>query len=173
MTDPPHTAETPPGPITVPDPFSLTLEGVHVLAGTGSGGDGGAPDAAGQLVVPGMSLVLDQIGVTVLKPDGTVGAVLPWPGLVRVATVERAPAPGGGQALVLEVATAARTHRFLVPTDNPGELEAVIAEVVAARTGPTKRQGRGRRIAALVALGVLVIAGVTLALLVTVGGMKL
>jgi hypothetical protein len=177
MTDPPPSPppsfETPLPPAAAPepgarsDPFSLTLTGVHVLASNGDG----------QLAVPGMWLVLDQIGVTVLKPDGKVGAVLPWAELVRVTAVERARAPVGGQALVIEAATESRTHRFLVPTDDPGELAAVVAEVVAARTGPTTRQGRDRRrrrrIAAFVVLGTLVIAGVTLALLVTVGGVRL
>jgi hypothetical protein len=177
MTDPSTSPKTPTGPAVPEDPFSLTLRDVHVLASaeaTPAEGDGGARhDTGAQLAVPGMSLVLDQIGITVLKPDGSVGAVLAWGAMSRVATVDRAPAPGGGEALVLEAVTESRTHRFLVHTDDPAELEAVIAEVVAARTGPTRKRRRGRRVAVLVALAILVAAGVALALLVTVGGVKL
>jgi hypothetical protein len=179
MTKPNPTPHSGPGPTSPGDPFALTLPGVHVLAGTAAAAPlaalapAAAPGGADgqQLAIPGLSLVLDQLGITVLKPDGEVGAVLPWPSVTRVQTVGRVAAPDGRQALVVEAATGARTHRFLVPTPDPDRLEVVIDEVVAARTGPAGRPGRRRGVAVAV-VGILVIVLVVV-LLVTVGGVKL
>ncbi|HXX89484.1 MAG TPA: hypothetical protein VEI83_04575 [Acidimicrobiales bacterium] len=181
MTDP-TTPPDAPARAAADDPLSLTLTGVHVLAGEGTpvpdgqgpspvGAGAGTVEAEGQVVVPGISLVLNQIGITVLKPDGGVGAVLPWSSLSSVSTVARWSTPTGAPALLVEAVTDKRTHRFLVPAEDPDELQAMIAEVVAARS--SRRPKRGRRTAALVALAVVVAAGITLALLLTVGGLKL
>jgi len=164
-----------PGSLAAPvAPVAETPDGPHVSESPGFPDDPAAPDR--QVAVPGMALVLDQLGITVLKPDGSVGAVLPWAEVSRVSTVGPTTDPDGAPALVVEAVTSSRTHRFLVPSHYEAELRAAVAG--AAGTGaeadgpPERRQGRGRRIA-LAVLGILVLAGIALALAVTVGGVKL
>jgi hypothetical protein len=122
-----------------------------------------------------MALVLDQLGITVLKPDGSVGAVLPWAEVSRVSTVGPATDPDGAPALVVEAVTSSRIHRFLVPSAYEAELRAAVAGVgktgTESDTAPTRT--RRRRRIALAVLGIVVLAGIALALAVTVGGVKL
>ncbi len=155
-------------------PVAETSEGPHVSESPGSPGE--AADQDRQVAVAGMALVLDQLGITVLKPDGSVGAVLPWAEVSRVSTVGPAMNPDGAPALVVEAVTSSRTHRFLVPSRYEDELRAAVAGVAGMGTesdGTQKRpRGRGRRIA-LAVLGIVVLAGIALALAVTVGGVRL
>jgi hypothetical protein len=177
MTDTSHTPTPERG--TVHDPFSLTLDHVHLVsswltprsAGVAGGvtGDVAAPK---DVAIGGLSLVFDQVGITLLKPGGAVGAVLAWPSLLTVTVTDTARTPDGDPAVMIEATTAERTHRFLVSTAKPGELRAVIEEVVAARTR-TRRRGPSRRVLAFVALGAVAAVAVALLLLVTVGGVKL
>ena len=160
------------------DPFSLTLQDVHLVSSwltpTSPGASGGARGAVGpakDVAIGGMALVFDQLGVTLLKPGGGVGAVLPWSDLTSVKAAGAARTPEGGRALMIEAATAERSHRFLVATDDPDGLRGVIDQIVAARTR-TKRRGPSRRMLALVALSLVVVAGVVVVLLVTVGGVN-
>ena len=123
-----------------------------------------------------MSLVLDQIGVTVLKPGGGVGAVLPWAGAVAASTVDRR-APHARTAR-RRWSLEATTHDPHTPIPGarrrPGRARAPSSTRWLRRApahGPDGAAAGGPP--ALVALGVLVVAGVALALLVTVGGVKL
>jgi len=176
MTDPSHTPtqDSAARPGTSGGPFALTLGDVHLVSSwltprsSGTAARGAPKDVA----IGGLSLVFDELGITLLKPSGAVGALLPWSSLLGVTVAGTVHTPGGASALMIEATTAERTHRFLVATAEPDELRAVVEEVVAART---KRRGRGRswRTAALIVLTVVVAAGVALALLVTVGGVKL
>jgi hypothetical protein len=119
-----------------------------------------------------MALVIDQVGITLLKPDGRVGAVLPWSDLTSVTATGAARTPDGDRALMIEAVAGERSHRFLVATHDPDGLRAVIEEVVGART-QTRSRGRSKRMLLLVAVAVVVAAGIALALLTTVGGVKL
>jgi hypothetical protein len=161
------------------DPFALTLHDVHLVSswlaprapGTPAG-VAGAVAPAKDVAIGGMALVFDQIGITLLKPGGGVGAVLPWSELTSVTATAPARTPEGERAVLIEATAGERSHRFLVATDDPDGLRAVIGEVVGARTG-TKRRGLSKRVLVLVALAVVAAAGIALALLVTVGGVKL
>jgi hypothetical protein len=164
------------------DLLGLTMTDVHLLAGAdalsmtgprdGSVGLAAAQNGARRVAVPGLSLVLDRIGITVLKPDKSVGAVLPWSELTDVSTGEHTIAPGGAPAFLVEVAAGARTHRFLVPSSYDGRLQAALVAVAPRAAGPDPApppaRPRGRRyVAALVVA--LVVVGFALALAVTVG----
>ncbi|HUO49347.1 MAG TPA: hypothetical protein VMU09_10965 [Acidimicrobiales bacterium] len=179
MTDASHTPAQGPPPAsgTAGDPFALTLGQVHLVSSwltprtTGPAFGTGVPAPPKDVAIGGLSLVFDQVGITLLKPSGRVGAVLPWASLQAVTVTDTARTPDGDPAVMIEVTTAERTHRFLVAAPDPPGLRAVVEEVVAARTRVRRRLSR--RVLAFVALGVLVVAGLALLLLTTVGGVKL
>jgi hypothetical protein len=111
---------------TVGDPyksFELTLSDVYLIT----------RDASGEVALPHLGVVIDQLGMTVTKADGAVAAVFRWDDLQGLRTAELVETPNGGGALVVEVDSYIRTHRFVVPTDDPGGLEVVIAELAASR----------------------------------------
>lgn len=112
--------QAPTGPF---DSFELTLSDVYLL--TKQGGR--------EVVVPGLKVVVDQLGLTVLKPDGDVGAVLAWGKLRTIGTGERMQTPSGTPAVIVEAISESRSHRFAVPTDDPDGLEAVVAELASSR----------------------------------------
>jgi hypothetical protein len=128
-------------------------------------------DAGGPLAVPGLGLVVDQIGVTVLKPGGTVGAVIAWTEIVSVDASERSTTPGGTPALVLKVADTLKTHRFVLPSSDPEGLQHAISEL-AARSGVSgaRRDGQRRLRPILVGAVVVVVAAVVAVLLLASSG---
>jgi hypothetical protein len=183
------TEHPPTSPLNLEPPLAgsqagLTMSDVHLLAGAGSfstaeiGGDGGSdqPGAgAGQVAVPGLSLVVDPLGITVLKPDRSVGAVLPWAELSDVSTAGNTIGPDGVPALRVEVVAGARRHRFLVPSVYDGQLQSALAAVAPHGSAPEPARNlshRGGRRLVLAVLGIVVLAGVALALAITVGGLK-
>jgi hypothetical protein len=134
------------------EPFALTLHDVHLVSSwltpKPSGARGGAAGAvvpAKDVAIGGMALVIDQLGITLLKPGGGVGAVLPWSDLTSVTARGPARTPDGEPALMIEAATAERSHRFLVATGDPDGLRAVVDEVVGARTRTRRGRRGGRR----------------------------
>jgi hypothetical protein len=116
---------SPPSP---PDSFELTLTDVSLLTA----------GSHGEVAVPGLKVVVDHLGLTVIKPDGAVGAVLSWGKLLTLRTAERIQMPSGMSAVVVEAVSDRRTHRFTVPTDDPEGLEAVVAQVASSRTTSVK-----------------------------------
>lgn len=106
------------------DAFELTLADVYLLT----------VQSEGEVVVPGLKVVVDQLGLTVIKPDGGVGAVLAWGKLKTLGTGNRMQMPSGTPAVIVEAVSASRTHRFAVPTDDPDGLEAVVAQLAASRS---------------------------------------
>ena len=139
---------------------SLELAGVYLLTA----------ESDGQAAVPGLAVALDSTGLTVRKPDGEVSAVLGWAQLSSVTAAGRMRTPVGRPGLILEARTITKTHRFVVPSDDPDELEREIARLAAAAPKPRKRPGFSRGLAAVVA--VIVVAGITLAALVASGAVK-
>lgn len=105
------------------DSFELTLSNVYLVTS----------DREGELTVPGLGVVVDQLGLTVTKPDGSVGAILKWGDLRTVQTGSRMTMPSGTPAVVVEAVSERRTHRFVVPTTDPEGLEGIIVELAAAR----------------------------------------
>jgi hypothetical protein len=116
----------PPGPF---DSFELTLSDVYLLTAYGQG----------EVAVPGLKVVVDPIGLTVIKPDGAVTAVLAWENLQSLRTGERMQLPSGTPTVVVEAASNGRTHRFGVPTDDPDGLETVIGDLATARQPSVER----------------------------------
>jgi hypothetical protein len=116
----PRTRPVPKGPYRS---FELTLSDVLLLTSQ----DGEA------VVVPGLGVLVDHLGMTVTKLDGTVVAVLKWGTLQSVRAGGRlgtgASDPAFREAVVVEAVSATRTHRFVVPTNDPDGLEAVVSEL--------------------------------------------
>jgi len=131
-------------------------------------------DANGQLAVPSLTVVVDAIGLTVVKPDGVAGAVLAWDDIVDLQVAGRMRTPTGAPGLVLEAVTASRTHRFMVPDDHPDELERRIGAMAAGPGGKRSRRratsGRSRTLT--LALPILVAAVIALVVLVATGTVK-
>jgi hypothetical protein len=119
------------------DSFELTLPDVYLLTAEGQG----------EVTVSGLKVVLDQLGLTVIKPDGALGAVLTWENLDNLRTAERMQLPSGSCAVVVEAVSDDRTHRFAVPTDDPDGLEDFVARLASSRGAggaPVAPSGRHR-----------------------------
>jgi len=139
---------------------SLDLPGVYLLTA----------QSDGQSAVPGLGIVLDRRGLTVRKPDGEVSAILEWAQLSSVGTRSRMKTPVGRMGVVLEASSPSKSHRFVIPTDDPDGLEQEIAQLVEAYR--SRRAGPRRSRALLGVVAVILAAGITLAILVAVGTVK-
>ncbi len=89
-------------------------------------------ESGGSVAVPGLTLVMDASGLTVRKPDGAVGAALGWDEVSGLVADKRMRTPAGHPGVVLEAVTAVKTHRFVVPSDNPAGLEYEVAQLAGA-----------------------------------------
>jgi len=134
MTDQMHPQEpAPPGPSGAP----FVVSDVYLLTA----------DSNGQVAVPGLSLVIDATGLTVHRPDGVVAAVVAWSDMTELVASRRMRTPAGNPGIVVETTTASRSHRFVVPTDDPDSLERDFTRF-AAEAGVGKggrRAGRAHR----------------------------
>ena len=139
---------------------SLDFAGVYLLTA----------ESDGQAAVPGLGVALDATGLTVRKPSGEISAVLAWAQLSSVSASGRMRTPVGRPGVVLEAGTAAKIHRFVVPSDDPDALEQDILRLAAAASIPKAGRLFSRVLAGL--LVAIVVAGVTLAALVASGTVK-
>jgi hypothetical protein len=162
---PPNTVEpqnmAPPalreGPLVLSDVYLLTAE------------------SQGSTAVPGLTVQLDESGLTVRKPDGTTGAFLAWADVSGLVADRRIRTPAGSQGVVLEAFTATRTHRFVVPSDNPEGLRHEISHLAGTMVAPSTKSDPGdkRRPGMLLrVLAVVVFAGIVFAVLVATGIVK-
>jgi hypothetical protein len=99
----------------------------------------------GRQAVAGLSLQIDDAGMTVRKPDGSVGARMAWSAISRLDASGRMRTPGGSPGVVVQAASADRTHRFLVPARDPAELERQIEDRAASTLVPKLRDTARRR----------------------------
>lgn len=142
------------GPLVLSDVYLLTAE------------------SGGSVAVPGLTVHVDTAALTVRKPDGTVGAVVAWTDVSGLAANKRMRTPAGSPGVIVEAMTASRTHRFVVPSDNPDGLEyelTRLAEAGRSGGGAPLSRGKGRSglltgillvaIVAVIALGVLLATG--------------
>jgi hypothetical protein len=130
----PRTKSSSAGPF---DSFELTLSDVYLLT----------TQNQSEVAVPGLKVLVDPVGLTLVKPDGTVGVVLEWGKLQSLGTGERMQLPSGTPAVIVEAVSNSRTHRFAVPTDDPDGLEAVVGELAKSKgavggTGATSGKRR-------------------------------
>jgi hypothetical protein len=153
----PETYEAPPPPSSS---GPLVLSDVYLLTA----------DSGGSTAVPGLTVVFDESGLTIRKPDGAIGAVVAWGEVSDLQASKRMRTPAGSRGVIIEAATPSRTHRFVVPSDNPDGLEYEVTQrasaVVAGRRTPESglRPRSPVLVAALVVVAVAVIAlGVLLA----------
>ena len=104
-------------------------------------------ESGGRVAVPGLSVVMDEAAVTVRKPDGDVGAVVNWADVSRLGVGGRMAAPLGDpiDGVIVEAVTAERTHRFVVPTEDPEGLEREIAKLASAVVPRRRRRWPWRR----------------------------
>ena len=102
-------------------------------------------ESEGQLAIGQLTLVIDDLGLSVIAPDGETAAALAWSEFTVLQAVRRLQAPGGEGAVLLEASSAVRTHRFAVPTADPAALESTIAALTGAASNGTSRRLRRRR----------------------------
>jgi hypothetical protein len=102
-------------------------------------------ESEGQLAVGGLALVIDHRGLSVFAPDGTAAAELAWSELTVLRTAGPATAPGGEDAVLVEAASALRTHLFAVPTGDSVALEATMAAITGVADDDPRRPARRRR----------------------------
>jgi len=131
-------------------------------------------ESQGNTAVPGLTVQLDQSGLTIRKPDGTVGAFVAWTDVSGLVAERRIRTPAGSQGVVLEAMTTSRTHRFVVPSDNPEGLRYEISQFAATKVAPSSEVRPGKRRFGVLAgvLAVVLVAGVALAVLVATGTVK-
>jgi hypothetical protein len=124
------------GPLVLSDVYLLTAE------------------ADGNIAVPGLTVMLDGSGLRVRKPDGSIGAVVAWVDVSRLEAKRRIRTPAGSHGVIVEAVTKARTHQFVVPSDNPDGLEFQISQIAGALVSTNDPPGSGqkRRFAALLGL---------------------
>jgi hypothetical protein len=119
--------------------------------------------------------VLDGSGLTVRKPNGDVGAVVVWADVSGLVANKRMRTPAGSPGVIVEAVTASRTHRFVVPSDNPEGLEdevAQLATAVVSRSPTTASSPRSRSGASTAALIVVALAIIALGVLLATGAVK-
>jgi hypothetical protein len=131
-------------------------------------------ESDGDVAVPGLTVVLDASGLTVRKPDGAVGAVVTWADVSGLVANKRMRTPAGNPGVIIEAATASRTHRFVVPSDNPDGLEYEVMQLATTVPGrPAPPSAPRRRSAVLTgALVVLALAIIALGVLLATGTVK-
>ncbi len=132
-------------------------------------------ESDGKIAVPGLTVMLDGSGLTVRKPDGAIATVLPWAEVSGLGATRRIRTPAGSHGVIVEAVTGSRTHRFVVPSDNPDGLEYEINQVAGAMvaSGAALVSSQRRRSRVLVgALVVVIVAGIALAVLVATGTVK-
>ncbi len=122
-------------PAMAMNPLPLSLADVYLLTA----------ESEGREAVPGLTLVVDHDGLTVITPHRTTAARLAWSELTVLKTAGRTRAPGGEEAVFLEAAGTQRSHRFVVPTDDPLALEATMAAVTGIPPPAVPRKSRRRR----------------------------
>jgi hypothetical protein len=161
MNQPESQSATPPtlyaGPLVLSDVYLLTAE------------------SGGNVAVPGLTIVLDGSGFTVRKPDGDVGAVVAWADVSGLVASQRIRTPAGHPGVIVEAVTASRTHRFVVPSENPDGLEYEVTQLASAVvTGqPVPASGpRGRSGVLTAALVVVALTIIALGVLIATGTVK-
>jgi hypothetical protein len=122
-------------PTTTVSPLPLSLADVYLLTA----------ESEGREAVGGLTLVVDQDGLTVITPHRTTAARLTWSELTVLKTAGRTRAPGGEEAVLLEATGARRSHRFVVPTEDPLALEATMAEITGIPPPVPNRKSRRRK----------------------------
>ena len=93
-----------------------TLREVYLLTG----------DIDSQVAVPQLALTLLPGGIELDKPDGEIVWSRMWTELREMSLVERSVLPDGSDGVVVDVVEkgrGGRRHRFVLPSDDPAELE--------------------------------------------------
>jgi hypothetical protein len=118
----------------------------------------------GRVAVPSLRLTFSDVGVALTKSTDELVWTCPWSELREISTAERSVIPDGTEGLVVILAerTGGR-HRFVLPTNEPAELEVQLRHLALHRRLQTNRPPRAasRALTALVVLG----TGATLAAL--------
>lgn len=124
----------------------------------------------GEVAVPGLALSVDDLGVCVIKSDGSLVAVLPWEEMADLSVIGRTITPEGEVGLIIEAASEGRAHRFVVPTNDPDGIEAALSELPKGRE--TADRKRHVSPALLAVLFLAVAAAVVVAVLSSMGTLK-
>lgn len=147
------------GPVEPVAPTDLAFDNVYVLTSTPE-----APSA-----IPDLRLTISDTGVQVFRANGVTVWGAAWAQVAGLSAPERSRLPDGRQGLVVHLlVSGGRTHRFVVPTDDPGPLEDLLADL-ACRRGLTPPPTRHWWSTALTWMVVLATAAVVTALLLAAG----
>ncbi len=122
--------EDPADPISRP----LSMPGAYLLTTDPEGN---------QIAVPNLTLTVDKLGMKVARQDGRLAAQFTWKELSHMEGVDTVDAPDGRPALLLEIASKERMHRFIVPSAGPEELTSMIIPFANLCTAKSRNSKRG------------------------------
>jgi len=109
----------------------------------------------GRVAVPQLRIDFDGAGLLLTKADNEEVWSSPWADLSGLSTAERSVLPDGREGIVIVVAerNGAR-HRFVLPTDDPAEMESRLRAMASTQRLTTNRTPRAaaRPLTVLVAL---------------------
>ncbi|HUC06401.1 MAG TPA: hypothetical protein VL961_13435 [Acidimicrobiales bacterium] len=143
-------------PPSEPDDELFTFSDVYLLT------DG--PD--GRVAIPHLELALARAGITLAKPDAEVAWSSGWDELATLTTEERSLLSHGREGLVvLVVERNGRSHRFVVPTEDPALLMLEVRTMAQRHALRTSRPPRATLRSFNVVLGVAALASVALLVL--------
>jgi hypothetical protein len=109
----------------------------------------------GRIAVPQLRIGFDQAGLTLTKASDEVVWSSPWVELSGLSTADRSVLPDGREGIVIVIAERNGVrHRFVLPTDDPAEMESRLRTMALAQRLTTNRTPRAaaRPLTALVAL---------------------
>ena len=109
------------------------------------------------LALPGFRLQFDALGITVLKPDMSTAAVLPWEDISKLSISACASGPDGRSGLTLDV-QGERNHRFVIPSEEPDVLQADLSRFSSQVAAKVPARSRSAVMVVLVVVLVVVAA---------------
>ncbi|MHB8220927.1 MAG: hypothetical protein ACYDHU_11510 [Acidimicrobiales bacterium] len=119
--------------------------------------------------MPGLRLEFGAAGLSLTKFDGSPVWAARWDQVDELATPERSRLPDQGDGVVLVVGTNDRcSHRFVLPSDEPAALEAVL-ETIARNHGAHRTGARRAQPLVIVVSAIVIVAAVAIVLVLAAG----
>ncbi len=120
----------------------------------------------GRVAVPHLHLAFVESGIEVSRLNGAMAWQCSWSDLDELSTAEHSVLPDGSEGLVVLVAEhGGLQHRFIVPTDQPAEVELMVRAVAREHRIHTRLPAQAALRSLTVAVVVATIATLTVLLL--------
>jgi hypothetical protein len=120
----------------------------------------------GRVAVPHLELAFVESGIEVSRLNGAMAWQCLWSDLDELSTAEHSVLPDGSEGLVVLVGErGGLQHRFIVPTNEPSEVEQMIREVAHAHRIHTRMPAQAAPRSLTVAVVVATVATLTVLLL--------